>query len=118
MTVDMELVQNDNKPDLLFTITNRKTGAAIPLAGHTINFYFTRKNKTTLINSGHTACSEVQPANGICKYVWDNHDPASPEDLANPGEFEGEVEITYSTGKVETYPEDRKFTFDVREEIA
>lgn len=100
---DVTVVQGDNKPDLNFTIKDAD-GVAINITGCTINFYFRKKATVTVINSGHTACTITDAPNGKCKYVWDNHSPVSPVDLAGEGEHEGEVEITYAGGDIQTVP--------------
>jgi len=102
-----ELVTGDNKPDMEFTITNQQTGAAIPLTGHTVNFYLRKvAGDGSIVNTGHTACTHTDATNGVTKYEW------ADDDLDDDGDYEGEIEITYSSGKIQTYP--KLFYFIVR----
>jgi hypothetical protein len=85
------LVQNDDKPDLIFTIT------------------FTEQGTSTLKNAGHTTCTLTDAANGVCKYEWGSGD------LDTVGIFEGEVQVTYASSKVQTVY--AKFDFEIRDEL-
>jgi Rib/alpha/Esp surface antigen-like repeat protein len=42
--------------------------------------------------------SVIDAAEGVVKYDW------LPEDTAVPGRYEAEVEVTYTDGSVETFP--------------
>jgi hypothetical protein len=102
------LVQNDDKPDLIFTITD-SGGSAVDLSGSTVDFHFTEQGTSTLKNAGHTTCTLTDAANGVCKYEWGSGD------LDTVGIFEGEVQVTYASSKVQTVY--AKFDFEIRDEL-
>ena len=107
MTVT-NLVQNDDKPDLVFTITD-SAGDPVPLSGSTADFHFSATGSGVLKNSGHTGCTNTDEAGGICKYEW------TSGDLDTIGPFEGEVQVTYPNTKVQTVY--AIFEFEVRDEL-
>ncbi len=95
------LVQNDNLPDQEFEIYD-DDGSRVNIAGATVNFYFVNDEDGTTANTGHTAMTITDAANGECKYEWDNHAPASPVALATAGDYTAELEVTFAGGDVET----------------
>ena len=108
------LIQNDNLPDQEFEIYD-DDGAAVNITGATINFYFTNNNTGTVVNNGHTAMTITDAVSGECKYVWDNHTPASPVDLATAGKYTAEIEVTFVSGLIETVFD--TFKYYVRQEL-
>lgn len=103
MKSDIALVQGDNKPDLNITI-KKANGDPVDISTATINFYFRKKGSATVVNTSHTGCTVTDGPNGKCTYEWDNHAPITPLDLAGEGDHEGEVEITFATGDIQTVP--------------
>lgn len=53
----------------------------------------------------------ANPIEGRCTYNL------TSDDLANPGNFQGEVEVTFSDGRIQTYPEAGYFTFSVEQDL-
>jgi hypothetical protein len=106
--------QNDDWPPYKWVIKKVSDNSVFDLTGCTVKFPYTAKGKTTVINTGHTTCTLTDAANGAVEYRWDNHTPVSPEDLANTGIFEGEVEITFATGETYTIP--AKINFKIQGE--
>lgn len=102
------LVQNDNKPDLLFTVTDSDNNA-VDLTNCTVDFHFRVAGGDTLKNSGHTTCTITDAGAGECKYEWGNND------LDTVGSYEGELQVTYPTTKVQTVY--TLFEFEIREEL-
>jgi hypothetical protein len=102
------LVQNDDKPDLLFEIVN-SAGDPVPLAGSTVDFHFSETGSGILKNTGHTDCEITDEDGGICKYEW------ASGDLDTVGFFEGELQVTYPNTKVQTVY--AKYDFEVRDEL-
>lgn len=102
------LVQNDDKPDLIFTVTD-SAGSAVNLTSSSVDFHFRELGSSALKNTGHTTCTITDAANGICKYEW------ATGDLDTIGIFEGELQVTYPTTKVQTVY--TKFDFEIREEL-
>jgi hypothetical protein len=108
------LVQNDNKPDQEFVLTT-EDGNAQNLTDTTVNFYFMNDNSREIVNDGHTEMTITNAAAGECTYVWDNHSPDDPVDLATPGGFTAEVEVTLSDGKIQTVYDTYKY--HIRQEL-
>ena len=90
--VELKMVRNYTKPDLLFTILyaegpNKDT--AFDLTGCTVHFYLMKTGGTTLKNTGHTTCSLTDEANGEGKYTW------AADDLDEKGTYKGELEVIF-----------------------
>jgi len=102
------LVQNDDKPDFVFTVTD-SGGSAVDLTGSSADFHFSLGGSGVLKNSGHTSCTITDEAGGICKYEW------TSGDLDTIGSYEGELQITYPNTKVQTVY--AKFEIEVRDEL-
>lgn len=96
-------VQNDDWPPFKFAI-KKSDGTAYNLTSCTVKFPYTLVGTTTVVNTGHTTCSITDAANGKVQYNWDNHSPLTPLDLAKPGIYEGELEITTAAGNTYTLP--------------
>jgi len=108
------LVQNDNRPDQPFTIYD-DTGTVVNLTGCTVKFFFRNDNSHIVVNLAHATMTLTDAANGIVKYVWDNHAPLAPFDLATAGEYTAEIEVTFPDGTVETVRD--TFAYHVRQEV-
>ena len=110
MTTTIRLVKNDTAPDVDFTLTDAQTGGAINVsnAGDVVRLYFRLKGATAL-KATITCTKPNGGADGVVRAVW----PALSLDTA--GEFEGEIEITFSSGKKQTVY--NKINFSVRDEI-
>lgn len=108
------LVQNDNQPSQVFTLAD-DTGTVVVLTGCTVNFYFKNNSSGSVVNDQHTLMTIVDPLAGIVQYVWDNHLPLTPCDLATPGEYTAEIRVTYPDGTLETAYD--TFKYHVREKI-
>lgn len=92
----IKLVRNDTAPQLRLTLTDSLTGAAIDLTSATVTLYLRAVNTTTLLLTRNATIQSPATA-GIAVVVW------QPGDLdLEPGDYEGEVEITLGDGTVET----------------
>jgi len=105
----IKLVRNDTAPQLRLTLTNSQTGAAINLTNATVTLHLRAVNTTTLLLSRNATI--LSPAtDGIAVIAW------QPTDLdLEPGDYEGEIEVTLADGSVETLFNPLQFT--VREEF-
>ena len=93
----IKLVRNDTRPALVCTITDASTGGPIVLTGATCRLKFRKVNTTTLIAT--LTGTVVDPTNGVVEFYW----AADPVSLESPaGQYEGEVEITFQDGQIQT----------------
>ena len=106
----IKLVQNDTGPSIQVTLFDEETGLPIDVsnAGDVIKMYFQKYGdvdpKATLTGTKPNGGSD-----GLVQFDW------ASGDLDESGEFEGEIEITFASGKTQTMYE--KLSFLVREEI-
>lgn len=100
-----QVVQNDTAPRLNFTLT--QDGSPINLSGAAVLFKFRKQGASANVFS--RACTITDAANGECYYDW------QANDLASVGAHRGEVEVTFSDGKVQTCKD--FIRFDVRDEL-
>lgn len=97
MAEKIRLVQGDTKPNLVVTLTDSISGAAINITGATVRLKFrplgSETIRTTIVGS------IVDGANGIVVFQW----VSEPTSLTgDPGPYEGEIEITFDDGTVQT----------------
>lgn len=97
------LVQGDTAPSLVLTLTDQATGLPINIAGATVLLKFRALGATTLTD---TITGVV--TNGAAGQVTFNWSPTSLSGA--PGPYEGEVEITFSDGTVQTLVQPLKFS--------
>ena len=90
----IRLVQGDTRPTLLVNITDSQTDQPIDITGCDVRLLLRE------VDSNAPARSIVGAvANGIsgtCVFQWE------PQDLSVAGDFEGEVEITFPDGRIQT----------------
>jgi len=110
MAEKIKLVQGDTKPALVCNITDETTGAAINLTGATVRLKFRAAGATSL--TATVTGSVTNGANGQVAFY-----PASaPEMLqGEPGDYEGEIEITFADNTIQTVYDLLKFK--VREDF-
>lgn len=102
----IKIVQNDTRPALEFTITQE--GLPVDLTGCTVNFYM-KNVDTGAVKINGSACSIVNAAAGKCRYLW------SATDTNTVGTYLGEIEITFSDGKIQTGY--KQFTIIIRDDV-
>jgi hypothetical protein len=110
MAEKIKLVRNDTRPAIVVTITNETTGLPINITGATPRLKFRAAGATVL-----TATLEGTVTNGPigeCAFF-----PAAyPQMLSGEaGDYEGEIEVTYSDGQIQTVYDILKFK--VREDF-
>ncbi len=86
--------QNDTSPDLEVTIVDGD-GSAVDVTGATIVFNMEAGGVNKITDGSVTI---VTAASGVVKYVWQTGDTDTP------GAFEGEFEVTFVGGVIETFP--------------
>jgi len=91
------LVKDDTAPQVKATLTRDDTGAAIDCSGGTVRMYFRAKGGSSILFTLTAADAGTDLANGIAIFGFSGSNLDQPE-----GYYEGEIEITYSDGNVET----------------
>ena len=69
-----------------------------------------RSDRTIVINN--QAAVIVVAASGTVEYEW------KASETVTAGQYEGEVEVTFSGGLIETFPNDRYIVIDIIGEVA
>ena len=109
MAEKIKLVQNDARPVIVCTLTDEVTGDPIVITGATPRMKLRPVGSDTLQATLTGAVTDG--ANGVVAFY-----PAlTPEMLTVAGDFEGEIEVTFSDGNVQTVYELLKFK--VREDF-
>jgi hypothetical protein len=104
MSEKIRLVRNDTRPALVCNITDDTTGAAINITGATVLLKFRAAGAETL-----TATVTGAVTNGLNGQVA-FYPATAPEMLAGePGDYEGEIEITFADGQIQTVYDLLKF---------
>jgi len=94
----IETVAGDSAPDVTFTIT-REDGSIVVLTGATVKLRILDPKTGERTNDAHSSCNITDALNGICIYSW----AVGGTDCPDPGIYKADLQITYQTGKVETY---------------
>ena len=104
MSEKIRLVRNDTRPAIVCTITDETTGAAINVTGATVRLKFRAAGVETL-----TATVVGSVTNGTAGEV--TFYPASAPAMlqGEQGDYEGEIEITFSDGQIQTVYDLLKF---------
>jgi hypothetical protein len=110
MAEKIKLVQGDTRPAIVCNITDDTTGAPVVLTGATVVLKFRAAGDTTL--TATVPGSVTDGPNGQVVFY-----PASaPEMLqGEPGDYEGEIEITFSDSQIQTVYDTLRFK--VREDF-
>lgn len=108
MAVDFQIKKGDTRPAIQATISSLPTDVL-----NTVVFYMSDKSGVRKVNAGSGTIvqqpSTTQPA--IVKYQW------QVGDTDTAGVYNGEFEVTYSDGRIETYPNQRYLTIEVLESL-
>lgn len=99
--------QNDTSPSLAAYIQT-SAGDAVNLVGATAKLHIKETGGSTLLVKTMTITDAVE---GLVQYDW--VDP----DTNIAGTYNAEIEITYSDGKIETYPNNGYFTITITSEL-
>jgi hypothetical protein len=104
MTEKIKLVQGDTRPALVCALTDENTGEAINITGATVVLKFRLSGSTTLTATLPGSVTDG-PAGGVAFY------PASVPSMLQgaAGDYEGEIEITFADGQVQTVFDVLKF---------
>jgi hypothetical protein len=104
MSDKIKLVQHDTRPALVCNITDDTTGNVVVLTGATAVLKFRATGSTTL--QATVPGSITDGPNGQVTFY-----PASQPDMLTgaPGTYEGEIEITFPDGQIQTVYDVLKF---------
>lgn len=108
MADKIKLVQGDTLPQVKITVTDETTGLAISLTGASLVMRFRAVGSTTVLDTLNGTVLDA--ANGVAVFPWNNTSLN-----VDAGDYEGEVEITFPTGKQTVYD---LLKFKVREDFA
>ena len=109
--VDMAIKQNDTAPDLE-GICRDGNGSPVDLTGATVVFHMRLAPAGTVKVTSGVMGAVGNAVRGRQRYTW----TASDTDTA--GLYEGEVQVTFTNGKVRTFPPDGYFTVSIVDDIA
>lgn len=103
---DFTIKQNDTWPPLVAILSNQDGPIDLTTAAQ-VKMYL--RGTTVTING---TCSITNAAAGEVTYTW------AVGDLAVNGNYDGEFEITWASGKKETVPNDGYFSFTILDDLA
>lgn len=92
------LVQGDTGPQIKITVTREDTGSAIDVGGGSAKLKVRKKGSTTIAFTLTASTAGSSLANGILLFSLDGAQLAT----IAAGNYEGEVELTFSDSSVET----------------
>ena len=99
------LVQGDNGSQVKVVLTRDDTGEPVNLTGATVTLKFKKRNSSVILSSiNSSAFDSSNLENGVAIFVFDSN----ALDIAS-GNYVGEVEITFSSGYIETVYEELEF---------
>lgn len=101
----IKLVQGDTRPALVCTITDSSTGEAVPLTGATCYLKFRKTGATTL--TATLTGTVTDAVNGVVEFYWASEPTALD---GSPGQYEGEIEIVFADGQIQTVYDTLNFT--------
>lgn len=102
--------QNDTRPIITATLIDGD-GSTVNLDGATVSFKMRVVGNTSAVSlAGTSAVSDA--ANGKVTYTW------AAADTATVGEYEGEFQVTYSGGGIQTFPNNKYIEIEITDDIA
>jgi hypothetical protein len=103
-----EIKRNDRLP-LLNAALKTKEGAVVTLSGASVQFHMKKGGSSTL--KVDSAGSVVSATAGTVQYAW------AAGDTDTAGDYEGEFEVTHSSGKLESFPLNESIPIRVIEDL-
>ena len=92
-----KLVKDDTKTQIKATLTREHDGSKIDCSGGTVRMYFRKKGTSTILSTLTAADSGTDLQNGIAIFSF-----GAGNLSVDAGFYEGEIEITFSNGSVES----------------
>jgi hypothetical protein len=101
--------QNDTSPSLRAALKDGDN-LAIDLTGATVRFHMkSLEDNTVVVDADATVV--VPSVSGIVQYDWDNGDTATA------GSYQGEFEVTFAGGAIETFPNKTNISISIKPEL-
>lgn len=100
--------QNDTRPIMAATLIDGD-GNVANLDGATVLFKMRQAGETTVKVNASAAIADA--TKGKVTYTW------SAADTNTVGEFEGEFEVTYAGGGVQTFPNNKYIEIEITDDI-
>lgn len=101
--------QNDTSPAMLATLQDA-SGSAVNITGGSVRFHMRPVGSTTAKVS--TTATIVTASTGSVRYSW------ASGDTDTVGAYQAEFQVTYSDGKIETFPNDGYIAVEITDDIA
>lgn len=95
MSDKIKLVQGDTRPSIQVTLTDENTGAAINITGATVKMFFRAVGDTGILDTLDGVITN--PTGGVVVFSWNSNTLATAD-----GQYEGEVQITFSDYTIQT----------------
>jgi hypothetical protein len=111
MAASFYIKQNDTAPSIQAVLTDSNGRAKSMVGGASVRFNMSKEDGTNVI-SGGIGSFIVPLSKGIVAYEW------AAGDTADAGIYNAEFEITYTSGQVETFPNNSYIKVIVKEELA
>ncbi len=92
-----QLVKDDTAPQIKATLTRDDTGTAIDCSDGTVSLFFRKKGGTSLLFTLVSSDVGNNLENGIAIFAFGSNNLA-----IDPGYYEGEIQITFASGIIET----------------
>lgn len=109
MTLQFPMKRGDTAPSLRATLRN-PDGSAPDLTGATVKFLMRDRTSGAVRVNGSAAI--VTAASGIVQYDW------QVSDTSTAGTCDAEFEVTFASGKIETFPNSGFFQVVISGDIA
>jgi hypothetical protein len=101
--------QNDTKPAIAATLID-SDGSIPSLTGATVSFKMRKVGEASA--TVDSSASVTSADNAEVTYAW------IASDTATVGSYEGEFEVTYSTGGIQTFPNNGYIEIEIVDDIA
>lgn len=101
--------QNDTRPIISATLIDGD-GSSVNLDGATVKFIMRKASATAATTDA--AATVADAAKGKVTYTW------VAADTATVGSYEGEFQVTYSGGGIQTFPNNRYIDIEITDDIA
>jgi hypothetical protein len=98
------LVKDDIGTQIRATLTREHDGSVVDLSSATTVLKFRKKGTTSVLSSLTSSATSGQKANGIAIFSFTAAALSNAE-----GKYEGEIEVTFSDGTIETVFEVEEF---------
>ena len=95
MSEKIKLVQGDTRPQIQVTLTDENTGNVIDVTGATIKMFFRAVGISGILDTLDGVITDAP--NGVVVFAWNSNTLASAE-----GQYEGEVQVTFSDATIQT----------------